>query len=95
MSRPVQDTFTASNISANTAQFELQGGKYGIDCIATGAGSVTLQKLAGDGATYVTAATAFSTTAGYATADLPCGLYRLAVVTFTAVYVTITRIQGE
>ncbi len=95
MSRPVQDTFVAANISATTAPFVLQGGKYGIDCVATGSGSVTLQKLAGDAATYVTAATAFATTAGYATVDLPGGIYRLAVATFTAVYVTITRIQGE
>lgn len=81
-----------SNISATTAAFTLRGGQYGIDVIATGAGTVTLEKLSGNGSTYVTALTAFSTTAGYATVNLPSGTYRIAIATFTAVYVQITSI---
>lgn len=84
--------YAASNISSTTATFRLVGGLYGIDYVATwGGGSVTLQKLAGDGTTYVTAATAFSAN-GYATAYLAPGVYRLAVATASAVYVVIDRV---
>ncbi|WP_158074245.1 hypothetical protein [Bradyrhizobium brasilense] len=39
-----------TNISAHTAAFALNGGKYGIDATATfGGGSVKFQKLLGDG----------------------------------------------
>lgn len=89
------DGYFAQNISATTAAFHLDGGKYGIDYIATwGGGSVTLQKMGADGSTYVTAATAFSAN-GYVTVDLPSGTYKLAVATATAVYVDIRRIPGE
>lgn len=53
---------------------------------------VTLQCLADDGSTYVTAMTAFSTN-GLATAYLPSGSYRFAVASATAVYVDITGIE--
>ncbi len=94
MSRPVQDTYSAGPIAATTAPFVLQGGKYGIDHIAAAAHSVTLQKLAADGATYVTATTAF-TANGYISIDLPGGAYRLLVGSGTVIYVTITRIQVD
>jgi hypothetical protein len=85
-----QKLFT--NISANTASFDLRGGQYGVDVHATfGAGSVTLQKLANDGSSWVTCLTAFSTD-GYATVNLPGGHYRFAIATATAVYVNITAI---
>jgi hypothetical protein len=42
------------------------------------AGTVTLQKLAGDGSTWLTALTAFSAD-GYGTAFLPEGDYRVAL----------------
>lgn len=90
-----RDSYTASNIAATTAAFTLAGGLYGVDASATfGGGSITLQKLAGDGSTYVTALTAFSA-AGYATVNLPPGTYKIAIATASAVYVTITRIPGE
>jgi hypothetical protein len=83
---------TFSNISATTAAFTLRGGQYGVDVNATfGPGSVTLQKLAADGSTWVTALTAF-TAAGYATVNLPSGTYRLSVVTTTAIYAVITSV---
>lgn len=85
-----QQTFT--NIAATTASFALRGGQYAVDVIATfGGGSVTLQKLAADGSTYVTALTAF-TAAGYATVNLPSGTYRVAIATATAAYVQVTSI---
>jgi len=81
-----------SNISATTAAFTLRGGQYAVDAIATfSSGSITLQKLAGDGTTYVTALTAF-TAAGYATVNLPSGTYRFSIATATAVYVQLTAI---
>jgi hypothetical protein len=80
------EDFPFSNISANTAAFVLRGGNYGVTCHATwGGGSVTLQRLATDAATYVTVMTAFSAD-GYASANLPSGTYRLTVATATAVY---------
>lgn len=83
------------NISATTAAFGLAGGKYGVTYIATwGGGSVTLQIEAGDGSTFVTAATAFAAN-GYATVDLPPGQYKFAVATATGVYVNITRIPAD
>lgn len=81
-----------SNIAATTAAFALRGGNYGITVSATfGPGSVTLQRLAPDGSSYVTCVTAFSA-AGYASANLPSGTYRLTVVTTTAIYADIVSI---
>ena len=81
-----------SNISANTAAFTLRGGNYGITVSATfGGGSVTLQRLAADASTYVTCVTAFSA-AGYASANLPSGTYRLTIATASAVYADVVSI---
>lgn len=86
------ENISFSNISANTAAFTLRGGNYGITVTATfGGGSVTLQRLAPDGTTYVTVVTAF-TAAGYASANLPSGTYRLAVATATGVYADVVSI---
>jgi hypothetical protein len=92
-----KDSYTASNIAATTAAFQLQGGLYAIDTVATfGGGSVKLQKLAGDGSTYlsVSSATDF-TAAGFASVNLPPGQYRLTIATATAVYAELSRIPGE
>lgn len=68
-----------ANISTNTASFPLQGGLYGVYVVATfGGGSVTLQMLAPDQATWFPALAAF-TANGYATAQLPSGTYQVAV----------------
>ena len=82
---------THSNISATTAAFNLEAGNYGVTVMGTGFGTVTLQKLAGDGSTYVTCLTAFSAN-GYATALLPSGTYKVAIASASAVYVDITSI---
>lgn len=63
-------------VPASDAAFKLQGGLYGVTCKAATYGTVTLQILAGDGSTYLTALTAFSTD-GYATIYLPPGQYRI------------------
>ena len=96
MSR-ARDSQAFSNISASTAGFQLVGGKYGTDVVATfGGGSVKLQRLAADGSTYlsVSSGTDF-TAAGYQTIDLPAGQYRFTIATATAVYASIARVPGE
>lgn len=93
MSRAI-DGKSFSNISATTAAFTLDGGTYGVDVVGSGFGTVTLQKLAVDGTTWLTAMTAFSAN-GYATASLPAGSYRVAVATATGVYINLRRIPSE
>ena len=81
-----------SNISATPATFTLRGGQYAVTVHATwGGGSLTLQRLAPDGATYVTVLTAFSAD-GYATVNLPSGTYQLTIATATAIYVDVVAI---
>ncbi len=67
-----------SNISATTAAFQIMGGRYGITCMGTSFGSVTLQVQAFDGSTYLTAATAI-TANGVTIVDLPAGVYKFAL----------------
>lgn len=84
-----------ANISVTPAAFDLMGGFYGVTVSATfGGGSITLQRLAADGTTYVTCLTAF-TVAGYATVSLPPGTYKFAIATATAVYVDIVAIARD
>ena len=81
-----------SNISATPATFTLRGGQYGVTANATwGGGTLTLQRLAVDGVSYVTCLTAF-TADGYASVNLPSGTYRLLVATATAIYVDVVAI---
>lgn len=83
-----------TNIAANTAAFPLNGGQYAVTVHATfGGGSVTLQKLAADGATFVTCLTAFAAD-GFATCNLPTGTYRFAIVTATGVYIDLNTVVG-
>ena len=84
------DIFAFKNISATPAAFVLRGGNYGVTIHATwGGGSVTLQRLAADGATYITVTTAFAAD-GFVTLNLPNGQYQLLVATATAIYCDIT-----
>ncbi len=86
------DGKTFDNISATTGQFQLGGGRFGIIAHATwGGGSATLEVLAEDGTTWVVAATAI-TADGTALVDLPPGVYRWAVATATALYLSLTRV---
>ena len=86
-----QELQTWSNISATSAAFTLRGGLYGVTVIAGSWGTVTLQRLADDGSTYVTALTAFSAN-GYASAYLPSGTYKLTIASATGVYADVTSI---
>ena len=97
MARAVGDTQQFSNIAASTAAFKLGGGRYGVDAVATwGGGSAKLQRLAGDGSTYlsVSSATDFGAN-GYATVDLTAGVYRFTIATATAIYLQLARIPSE
>lgn len=88
------DGVTFSNISATPAAFKLQGGLYGVTAHATwGGGTVTLQRLAPDGSTYVTVLTAI-TADGYASVALPNGTYRLLVATATAIYIDVVAVAN-
>jgi hypothetical protein len=49
-----------------------------MSCVASTYGTVTLQTLAADGSTWLTAMTAFAAN-GYESADLPSGTYRVAL----------------
>lgn len=85
-----------SNISATPAAFNLRGGVYALDVIATwGGGSVTLSRLGPDGSTYLTAATALTANGTSGGVALPPGTYELIIATATAVYASLTRIPGE
>ncbi len=94
MAFTANETKSFANIAATPTAFQLRGGVYGITASATwGGGSVTLQKLSGDGSTYITVLTAF-TASGYASVSLPPGTYRLLVATATAIYVEIVQIAS-
>jgi hypothetical protein len=81
-----------NNISATPPSFTLHGGSYGMTVNATfGGGSVTLQRQVPDGTTFVTVITAF-TASGYASANLPSGLYRILITTATGVSVDVVSI---
>lgn len=90
-----------SNISATTAAFRLQGGRYVMTVIATfGGGNVQLQMLGPDASTYVApfniAGSANNLTAnGSQTLDLPPGQYKFVVATATAVYANLAAIPGN
>ncbi len=73
-----RESIQFSNISATTAAFQVMGGRYGITAMGSTFGTLTLQALALDGTTYVTAATAIIAN-GAALVDLPAGKYRWAI----------------
>jgi hypothetical protein len=79
-----------TNISTTTSPFRLLGGTYGMTATAAAwaSGSVTLQILAADQLTWVTALTAF-TANSFATVTVPNGIYRLLVASVANAYVSI------
>ena len=90
------EAFAFVDIAATTAPFYVTvGGIYGADYAATfGGGSITLEKRAADGVTYVPVATAV-TANGAQIVYLPPGWYEFVIVTATAVYIQLTRIPME
>ena len=77
------DSYTVSN-GDGTATFTLKGGLYACDVMASTFGTVALQRLGPDGATYLTVkdanGTAISFSAnGAVNAYLPAGKYKFAL----------------
>ena len=77
-------THSWKNISATPAPFKLAAGMYELTVHAEtwGGGSVTLQRLAADGATYATAFKVFSAD-GSDTSYVPSGAYQLTIAAAT------------
>lgn len=85
-----------SNAAAATVTFELIGGRYAITYKGTGTGTVDVAILGPDGTTYIACGvTQITATTGYQIIELPPGQYRAVIATFTANYLTLTRIPGE
>ena len=82
---------TLSLGSSNSSAFPIaSGGTYGIAAIATwGGGSVDLQILGPDGATYLSVLDTVFVANGVKLVQLPVGTYKFVVTTATAVYVSI------
>lgn len=84
---------TLNNVTAVTqGPFFLTGGLYGVETQGTGAGSITLQKLSADNATWYTAVTSTAVGPTLATQQLPPGRYRWTTAGFTAVFASVSRI---
>ena len=84
-----------NNISATPANFQLDGGSYEVDVVATfGGGSVTLKKQADDSVTFAPVLPPF-TANGIQLVDLSPGTYQLTIATATGVYARIARIPGD
>jgi hypothetical protein len=96
MAGPDYNSFSATNISATTAAFTLNGGKFMLDAhsAAWGGGNAQMTRLAADGSTYVNVGSSI-TADGTATYDLAPGSYKLAVTTVTGLYVSLTRIPYD
>jgi len=89
------ESFQFANIAATTAQFQVKGGTYVITVHATfGGGSVQLQTLAGDGATWLLLGTSITADGTQVYTGLPPGPYRIAIATATAVYANLTRVPA-
>lgn len=95
MAAPVYDAHSWSNIAATPAAFELKGGLYLLDAVATwGGGDVEVQKVGADGATALSLSTAMKLSADGVTAPtyLSPGQYKLTVTTATAVSAEVSRV---
>lgn len=103
------DGATPVKNSVNAGNFNLPfGGRYAIEIIASGSGTVELQRLGPDGTTFISIKEHFNNTStaveltvgsfasqGMFVLDLPPGVYKFVITTFTAVYARISRIPGE
>ncbi len=86
-----------SNVAAGTlGPFVLQGGRYAVEYVGTGTGTVDLKGLGPDGATYIAVGlTQITATTGYQIVELPPGQYEFIIATFTANYASITRVPSD
>jgi hypothetical protein len=93
------DSNLYSSASATTSPvFMLKGGKYAVSCTAGtwGSGSVTLEYLGPDGATYLAVSTGATFAAnGYTVVDLPPGDYKWVVASATTIAAQAVRIPND
>lgn len=80
-----------TGLSATPASFTLRGGQYGVTTHATAWGSMTLQRLAADGASWVTCFT-LMTSDTFQSLSLPSGTYQMALSGVTGGCFDITSI---
>jgi hypothetical protein len=84
------------NAAAGTIIFELRGGRYLVAYKGTGSGTVDVKALGPDQATYIACGvTQITATTGQQVVELPPGQYEAVIATFTASYLTLTRIPAE
>jgi len=92
-----------SNVSTNQGPFNLKGGRYLVEMIATwNSGNITLDALGPDGTTFLTVNTLSGGTSGAAklsangtfVVDLPPGEYRFTITTATAAYLALASVPG-
>lgn len=94
---PADTAAPFTNAAAGTsANFTLKGGVYAFEFSATGGpGTVIMNVLGPDGATFINIGlTAITTSPNFQTIALPAGTYQVVITTFTANYVKITRVGG-
>lgn len=87
----------ATNITVNSAQFQLQGGKYWFAAVGSfNSGTITVQKVGPDGNTLLTPVTGLTAAGGNAT-DLPPGTYQVTISgsTTAVLWWELVRIPGE
>lgn len=85
-----------NNAVPATVTFELKGGRYAIEYVGTGTGTVDVKGLGPDNSTFIpVGVTQITATTGYQIVELPPGQYEAIIATFTANYLTITRIPSE
>jgi hypothetical protein len=84
------------NLSSNTGVFFLEGGWYSLTAIATwNSGSIVLERLAADEATFVSTTVTLNTN-GIITQMLPSGVYKLVISgTPTGIYADLTHISSK
>ena len=88
------DGYLFQNVGAGTqGPFALKGGRYGYTLLATGAGSITLEVLGPDSATWIAALPALTGAPDCGSLLLPAGQYQWVISGFTAVYLGISRIS--
>jgi hypothetical protein len=91
-----QQSVLFNGISATTAAFNLNGGRYLAAVTATfGGGTVALQVLGADGATWIGVTGGSFTAAGTLAVDLGAGSYQWLVTTATAVLVTLVQVPTD
>lgn len=81
-----------NNIAATTAPFALRGGVYSFGAVAGLAGTIQLQMLAGDGASWINVGSSITTTSGQTSMSLAPGTYRVSITTATGVYIQLGRV---